>query len=117
MFVPCLGPPSTGYHDFVAKLFVWLGELCLALWNVYTLFTVSGTKDKYEDTRRGASLLNRTFHHYLNSNLPSAPMRTARLPHVQHQGIDRHPGNVMAMAVNENGTILASGGKPGSRRE
>ncbi|KAJ7736319.1 WD40-repeat-containing domain protein [Mycena metata] len=42
-------------------------------------------------------------------------MRTAaRLPYVQHQGIDRHPGNVMAMAVNENGTILASGGSQGT---
>ncbi|KAJ7040532.1 WD40-repeat-containing domain protein [Mycena alexandri] len=41
-------------------------------------------------------------------------MRTARLPYVQHQGIDRHPGSVMAMAVNENGTILASGGSQGT---
>ncbi|KAJ7041335.1 hypothetical protein C8F04DRAFT_1253033 [Mycena alexandri] len=41
-------------------------------------------------------------------------MHTARLPYVQHQGIDRHPGSIMTMAVNENGTILASGGSQGT---
>ncbi|KAJ7742929.1 WD40-repeat-containing domain protein [Mycena maculata] len=42
-------------------------------------------------------------------------MPVARLPYVQHQGIARHPGSVLTLAVTENGTILASGGSQGTR--
>ncbi|KAJ7776951.1 WD40-repeat-containing domain protein [Mycena maculata] len=42
-------------------------------------------------------------------------MPVARLPYVQHQGIARHPGSVLTLAVTENSTILASGGSQGTR--
>ncbi|KAJ7036031.1 WD40-repeat-containing domain protein [Mycena alexandri] len=42
-------------------------------------------------------------------------MPIARLPYVQHHGVDNHPGSVLALAVTENGTILASGGSQGTR--
>ncbi|KAJ7751036.1 WD40-repeat-containing domain protein [Mycena metata] len=41
-------------------------------------------------------------------------MPVARLPYVQHQGL-QHPGSVLTLAVTEDGTILASGGSQGTR--
>ncbi|KAJ7493942.1 WD40-repeat-containing domain protein [Mycena latifolia] len=42
-------------------------------------------------------------------------MATVRLPCVRHRGVDTHPGSVLALAVTEDGTILASGGSQGTR--
>ncbi|KAJ7459390.1 WD40-repeat-containing domain protein [Mycena latifolia] len=42
-------------------------------------------------------------------------MATVRLPYVRHRGVDTHPGSVLALAVTEDGTILASGGSQGTR--
>ncbi|KAJ7764964.1 hypothetical protein DFH07DRAFT_770239 [Mycena maculata] len=41
-------------------------------------------------------------------------MPIARLPYVRHRGVTRHPGSVLTLAVTEDGTILASGGKRAS---
>ncbi|KAJ7191171.1 hypothetical protein GGX14DRAFT_407358 [Mycena pura] len=38
-------------------------------------------------------------------------MPLARLPYVQHRGVERHPGSVLTLAATPDGAILASGGK------
>ncbi|KAJ7193275.1 WD40-repeat-containing domain protein [Mycena pura] len=42
-------------------------------------------------------------------------MPLARLPYVQHRGVERHPGSVLTLAATPDGAILASGGSQGTR--
>ncbi|KAJ7771204.1 WD40-repeat-containing domain protein [Mycena olivaceomarginata] len=42
-------------------------------------------------------------------------MSDFRPPYIQHRGLKSHPGNILALAVTDDGQILATGGRAGSQ--